>query len=60
MVCKRIIRPSSFMLIANKTKQMYHPVGKPTKQISMFIKKADLDNMMAVIQLFSSTRIIRN
>lgn len=48
------------MVIANKTRKMYHPVGKPAKQISMLIRKAELDYMMAVIQLFSSARTIRN
>lgn len=60
MVCKRIIRSSRFMLIANKTRKMYRPVGKLAKQISMLIRKAELDYMMAVIQLFSSARTIRN
>lgn len=59
MVCKRIVRSSRFMLIANKTRKMYHPVAKP-KQISMLVRKAELDYMMAVLQLFSSARIIRN
>jgi len=49
MVCKRIVISSRFMLTASKTRQVYHPVGKLTKQILMLIRIAELDNMMAVI-----------
>jgi len=45
-VYKIIVRSSIFTLTANEIRKMMHPVSEPAKQISMPMRKAELDKQV--------------